>query len=296
MESKPGTKKVGLIARNLAMDTVQVLFRALQRYSDAQIFAIDELRLAAIPGKWNVFYPKFSLKNLDAVLFRQCTRTPTLLDFRLMVTEHLEKMGVHVVNSYKATRICKNKFSAIQYLQEHGIPTPATRLALTPKAAVRSIKSMRKPVVMKLISGSFGKGVMKIDSNAQAECIMDTLSTLGQMIYFQEYIETQGSDVRAFVVGDEVVAAMQRFATKKDEFRSNITIGGRGKKIELEPEVEELALKSAKVIGAEVAGVDIIVDGSPKVIEVNINPGLRISEITGVDVADKIARYVCGKK
>lgn len=287
--------KVGLITHNTELDSVNAIFRALKKYSEAHFFDINDLRLAAIPGKWNVFYPNFKLNKLDAVLLRYSSATPILLDFRLMVTEHLEKMGIHVINSYNATRICKNKFSVIQHLQEHGIPTPKTRLALNPRAAVRSIKSMRKPVVMKLLSGSFGKGVMKIDSNAQAESIMDTLSTLGQMIYFQEYIETQGRDVRAFVVGDEVVAAMQRSSTKKGEFRSNITIGGKGRKINLEPEIEELALKSAKVIGAEVAGVDIIVDGKPKVLEVNINPGLKIAEITGIDVADKIARYVCGR-
>ncbi len=288
-------KKVGLITHNPELKSVQTIFKKMKKYSDAYLFDIKDLRVAAIPGKWNIFYPKFKLRKLDAVLFRGCSATPTMLDFRLIISEHLEKMNIHVVNSYKATRICKNKFSAIQYLQERGIPTPKTRLAMTPEAAVKSIKSMKKPVVIKLLSGSYGKGVMKVNSNAEAESIIDTLGTLGQMIYFQEYIETRGRDIRVFVINDEVVAAMQRISRKKDEFRSNLAKGARGVKIKnLEPEIEELALKSAKVMGAEIAGVDIVVDGNPKVIEVNINPGMRIADITKVDVADRIARYICG--
>lgn len=285
--------KVGIITHNTKLKSVQRIFRYMEKYADAKLIDINKLRIAAIAKKWNVFYPKFKLSELDAVLFRGCTATSTMLDFRFMVSEHLEKMGIRVFNGSKATRICKNKFAVIQFLQDVGIPTPKTRLALNPKSAVKSIKSMKKPVIIKLLLGSHGRGVMKVNSNAEADSIMDTLKTLGQMIYFQEYIETEGKDIRVFVIGGRVVAVMERKG-RKDEFRSNITAGGRGKKININSKLKKLALDAAKAVGADIAGVDIILDGKPRVLEVNINPGMRIARITGVNIPKLIAQYVCG--
>jgi ribosomal protein S6--L-glutamate ligase len=288
-------KRVGLITHDLDLDSANKIFRALRKYTDPFLIDIFRLRVAAFPKKWNVYYPKLRLSTLDAVLFRGCTTPPTVFDFRLTVSEHLESMGVDVINSSRATGICRNKFSAIQVLQKNGVPTPETRLALTPRAAMRSIRKMKKPVILKLLQGSHGKGVIKVSSTEEASSVIDALWALGEMIYFQEYIETQGKDIRAFVVGDEVVAAMEREARKGD-FRANISKGGKGTKIELDSGLEKLALRAAKVVGAEIAGVDIVLDGKPKVIEVNINPGLKISRITKVNVADKIARYIAEKK
>ncbi len=285
--------KAGLITHDTELESVQKIFRCMQRYSDAKLIDVNKLRIAAIPKKWNIFYPKFRLSELDAVLFRGCTESPTLLDFRLILSEHMEKMGTMVFNGSRATRICKNKFSVIQFLQEAGIPTPKTRLALNPRAAIKSIKSMKKPVVIKLLLGSHGKGVMKVSSNAEASSIMDTLNKLGQMIYFQEYIETEGRDIRVFVIGNRAVAAMERQGAR-GEFRSNITAGGRGSKASISPEIESLALRAARAVGADICGVDVILDGKPRVIEVNINPGLKIAGVTGIDIPDLIARHVCG--
>lgn len=282
-----------IITHNPKLKSVQKIFKYMQKYSDAMLINVNKLRIAAVPGKWNIYYPKFKLSGLDSVLFRGCTADATILDFRLMLSEHMEKMGIRVFNGSVATRICKNKFSAIQFLQEVNIPTPKTRLALNPKAAVKSINSMKKPVIVKLLRGSFGRGVMKVNSNAEVSSIMDTLNTLGQMIYFQEYIETEGRDIRVVVIGGKVVAAMERRG-KNGDFRSNITTGGRGTKIDISPKIEKLALDATKAVGADIAGVDILVDGKPRVLEVNINPGLKIAGVTGVNVPKLIAQHVCG--
>ncbi len=287
-------KKVGVITENLNLASVNIIFNALKKYTESHLIDVYKLRAAAFQKKWDVFYPRLRLSSLDAVFFRGCLIPSSMLDFRLTVAEHLEGMGLDVINSSKATRICRNKFSAIQVLQRHGIPTPKTRAALTPKAAMRSIQKMKKPVVIKLLSGSHGKGVMKISSNDEAESVIDALWVLGEIIYFQEYIEAQGKDIRALVVGNQVVAAMQRTARQGD-FRSNLSRGGKGEKIEIDDELKKLALRSARAVDAEVAGVDIVVDGKPKVLEININPGLKISRITKVNVADKIARYIAEK-
>ena len=200
-------KRVGLIASDMTLESVAEISNALKKYCETEIIDISKLRLAAFPKRWDVFYPGLKLSTLDSVFFRGCLSPPVVFDFRLTLSEHLEGMGVDVVNSSKAARTCRNKFSAIQVLQRHGVPTPKTRLALTPDAAMKSIKKMKKPVIIKLLSGSRGKGVMKISSNDEAESVIDALWVLGETIYFQEYIETQGKDIRVVVVGDEAGGA-----------------------------------------------------------------------------------------
>ena len=288
-------KKVAVITHDMNLPNAHLIFNALKKRTDAHLIDLHRLRVAAFPRKWNVFCPRIRMKEFDTVYFRGCLVPSIVFDFRLTVSEHLEGMGIDVINSSKTARICRNKFSVMQALQKHGVPTPKTRLALTPSAAMRSIRKMKKPVIIKLISGSHGKGVMKISSNDEAESVIDALWALGEMLYFQEFVEACGKDIRAFVVGDEVVAAMERSA-RNGCFRSNISRGGRGQKIELDPKLEKLALKAAKVVGAEVAGVDIVLDGKPRVLEVNINPGLKISRVTKVNVAGKIAEYIANKQ
>ncbi len=287
-------KRVGVVTNNVNLASANMVFNALKKYTEPHLIDIYKLRAAAFPKKWDVFYPRLRLSSLDTVFFRGCLIPPSMMDFRLTVSEHLEGMGVDVINSSKATRICRNKFSVIQVLQKHGIPTPKTRSALTPSAAIRSIRKMKKPVVIKLLSGSHGKGVMKISSNDEAVSVIDALWALGEIIYFQEYIEANGKDIRVLVIGDEVVTAMERTARNGD-FRSNLSRGGTGTAVELDDRLRKLALRSARAVGAKVAGVDIVVDGKPMVLEVNINPGLKISRVTKVDVADRIARYIAEK-
>ncbi|MBN2331198.1 MAG: RimK family alpha-L-glutamate ligase [Candidatus Aenigmarchaeota archaeon] len=287
-------KRVGVITNNVNLASANIFFNAFKKRTQPYMIDIYNLRVAAFPKKWEVFYPRLRLSNLDAVFFRGCISPPSLLDFRLTVSEHLEEMGLDVINPSKATRICRNKFSTIQFLQRHGVPTPKTRAALTPSAAMRSIRKMKKPVIIKLLSGSHGKGVMRICSNDEAESVIDALWALGEIIYFQEYIETSGKDIRVIVLENEVIAAMERTARNGD-FRSNLSRGGKGEKVELEAGLRRLALKATKAVGAVFAGVDIVVDGRPKVLEVNINPGLKISRITEVNIADRVARYIAGK-
>lgn len=287
-------KKVAYITSDMDHWVTHALNKSLSKYADVKLLNIENLRVAATQNKWNVYHPKLKLSSMDTVFIRGCQAPAALFDFKLTVSEHLEFMGLDVINSSKSIRISRNKFSAIQVLQKNGIPTPKTRLALTPKAAMKSIRKMKKPVIIKLLKGSCGKGVMKISSNDEAESVIDALSVLNEMIYFQEYIENEGKDIRVFVVGDEIVTAMERYA-KPGGFRSNISQGGKGSKVELDNKLEKLALKSAKVVGTDIAGVDLILNGKPKVIEINSNPGLDISKITKVDVADRIAKYIADK-
>jgi len=146
---------------------------------------------------------------------------------------------------------------------------------------------------MKFPSGTQGKGVMFADSFASASSMMDALSALRQPFLIQEFVETGGVDTRAIVVGDKVVAAMNR-ESKEGEMRANIHAGGKGTPTELDSYTKKIAVESARVIGAEICAVDILesVKG-PVIIELNLSPGLQgVTEATKIDVADKIAKHL----
>jgi ribosomal protein S6--L-glutamate ligase len=178
-------------------------------------------------------------------------------------------------------------------LQQNGIPMPETYLAATPAAAKKILEKVHYPIVMKFPSGTQGKGVMFADSFASANSLLDALIALKQPFLIQEYIETEGADLRVIVVGDNVVAAMQRKAVAGEK-RANIHAGGKGTSITLDPATTKIAVKTAQLIGADICAIDILegVKG-PLVIEVNISPGLQgITSVTGINVAEHIAKFL----
>ncbi len=178
-------------------------------------------------------------------------------------------------------------------LQRAKVPQPQTFIASTSPAAKKIIKKMPYPIVLKLPTGTHGKGVMLADSYESASSMIDALAVLKQPFLLQEYIETESTDTRAFVVGDEVVASMKRIAVKGEK-RANIHTGGRGEATTLSTQAKKTAIMAARAMGAEICGVDMLESvRGPKVIEVNVSPGLQgITKATGVQVADKIAKYL----
>jgi ribosomal protein S6--L-glutamate ligase len=186
-----------------------------------------------------------------------------------------------------------DKSITLSKMQKAKVPIPKTYLTSSPAAAKDILGKVNYPIVMKFPQGTQGKGVMFADSKASASSMMDALSALKQPFLIQEYLDTGGTDIRALVVGNKVVAAMKRIA-QQGEQRANIHAGGKGEKVELSEEAEKIAVNAAKAIGAEICGIDMLesVHG-PKVIEANLSPGLQgISTTTHIDVADKIAKYL----
>jgi ribosomal protein S6--L-glutamate ligase len=170
---------------------------------------------------------------------------------------------------------------------------PKTYLASSTEGAKRILEDVNYPIILKFPSGTQGKGVMIADSIQSALTVLDAMAALKQPVLIQEYIETGGIDTRAIVVGEKVVASMCR-ESKKGDVRSNIHAGGTGKSCELDIKTKKLAVDAAKVVGAEICGVDILqgIKG-PMVIEINLSPGLQgVTKATKIDVADKIASYL----
>ncbi|MBL7056211.1 RimK family alpha-L-glutamate ligase, partial [Candidatus Woesearchaeota archaeon] len=178
-------------------------------------------------------------------------------------------------------------------LQYNKIPMPGTYVVSSIDAAKKILNQVNFPIIMKFPHGTQGKGVMFADSFAAASSMLDTIENLKNPFLIQEYIETDGSDIRAFVVGNKVVASVKRRAVFGEK-RANIHAGAKGESIVLDTHTQKLAVRTAKAIGAEICAVDMLetVKG-PEVIEANLSPGLQgITESTQVDVAEKIAKYL----
>jgi ribosomal protein S6--L-glutamate ligase len=215
----------------------------------------------------------------------------SITDYGLAVLTHFERAGVPSVNSTISIQRSRDKLRALQYLSAHDVGIPRTAIARTPEAIRGAVDAVGgTPVIIKLLKGTQGVGVMKAESPEGVESIIDTLWGLGQNIILQEFIaESRGRDLRAIVVGGELVATMRRTA-KKGEFRSNLHRGGNGQRTELPAAYARAALDAARIMGLGVAGVDLLEsrDG-PRVIEVNSSPGLRgVERATGIDVAQRI--------
>ena len=218
----------------------------------------------------------------------------SVTDYGLAVLTHFERAGIPSVNSTIAIQRSRDKLRALQYLSAHDVGIPRTAIARTPEAIRGAVDAVGgTPVIIKLLKGTQGVGVMKAESPEGVESIIDTLWGLGQNIILQEFIaESQGRDLRAIVIGGELVAAMRRTA-KKGEFRSNLHRGGNGERAELAAPYVRAALDAARIMGLGIAGVDLLESRhGPRVIEVNSSPGLRgVERATGIDVAQRIIAH-----
>lgn len=223
----------------------------------------------------------------------------TINDYALGVVRQFELAGVPLVNGFGAILLARNKFLGLQTLAAAGIPVPDTRLVVNIKGFMEAVDRLGGfPVVVKMPCGRQGSGVVRIDSGIASEFIMAHLQDNSRGVLVQEYLAPEGRrDIRAFVVGGQMVGAME-LAPLPGDFRSNIHLTGQGKGLSLDPKLSELAVQSAEVLGLEVAGIDIIVDkaGIPKVVEVNYSPGFRgLEQATGLDIASRIIGYAADR-
>jgi len=211
------------------------------------------------------------------------------------VVRQFEMMGVYSVNESVAITRSRDKLRAVQLLSRRGIGLPVTGFANSPDDTEDLLQFVGgAPVVIKLLEGTQGVGVVLAETKKAAESVIEAFSGLKANFMVQEFIEEAGgSDIRCLVVGDKVVAAMKRQG-KEGEFRSNLHRGGSAKLIKITPEERSTAVRSAKVMGLNVAGVDLLRSNhGPVVMEVNSSPGLEgIERATDRDVAGMIIEFI----
>jgi ribosomal protein S6--L-glutamate ligase len=232
------------------------------------------------------------LSSYDAILPRIGN---SITYFGTAVVRQFEQMDVYTPNTANGISNARDKLRATQILSRHNIGMPATAFVRN-RADVRPAIDLvgGAPVVIKLLEGTQGIGVILAPEAKVAEAIIETLHSTNQNVLIQRFIaESKGRDIRALVVGDRVVAAMRRKANG-DEFRSNVHRGGSVEPVELTPEYERIAVRSAQIMGLKVAGVDMLEgNDGPLVMEVNSSPGLEgIESATKLDVAGAIIDYI----
>lgn len=265
-------------------------FEAMQKYFDeVDMIQLKDIEISITGKKAEILYKGASLPKYDCIFAKGSFRYSQLLRSLTTILEGKVYMPINPT----AFTIAHDKLLTQLMLQQHNIPMPKTYISATVEASKEVLRNMNYPIIMKFPQGTQGKGVMFADSFASASTILDAITSLNQSFIIQEYIETNSSDVRVFVIGERVVAAMIRKG-QGEEKRSNTHQGGLVEPIELDEATKEIAVKAAKATGAEICGVDILESGrGPLVIETNISPGLQgITKATKIDIADLIAQQL----
>ncbi|MFN2235865.1 MAG: lysine biosynthesis protein LysX [Anaerolineales bacterium] len=212
----------------------------------------------------------------------------------LYLSRIFEANGIRVVNSSVVAERCGDKYITSQLLVQHGIPTPRVMMAFDPEAALQAVETMGYPCVLKPVIGSWGRLLAKIDNPTMAQAIIEHKSLLGvnhQIFYIQEYIEKPGRDIRAFVVGEEVIGAIYR---SSENWITNTARGGEASNCPITPEIAELCRYAADAIGHGLLAVDLLEtpDGL-MIIEVNHTMEFRNSiQTTGINIPARMVDYL----
>ncbi len=285
-------QRLCILSRTRALYSTSRLVEAA-RAQGARPLVMDTLRCTMVvaSGGNTLLYRGVDVRGLAAAIPRIGA---SITGYGMAVVSHLDTMGVPVVNSAAAISRSRDKLRCLQLLAQGGLGVPRTVMAAAGANVPRLVDAVGGlPCIIKLLRGTQGVGVMIANTAAEAETIVQTFWGLGQDVCLQEFIaESKGRDVRALVVGDEVVGAMRRKA-RRGEFRSNLHRGGEGSAARLDPRYAKTAVAAAKLIGLTVCGVDMLeaTDG-PRVMELNSSPGLEgLERATKKDIAGAIVAH-----
>jgi ribosomal protein S6--L-glutamate ligase len=246
-------------------------------------------------GEPDLRYRSKRLSDYDAILPRIGA---SITYFGTAVVRQFEQMDVYTPNTALGITNSRDKLRALQILSRHALGMPHTTFVRDRADVLPAIERLGgAPIIIKILEGTQGVGVILAETTKVAEAIIETLQTAKQNVLIQRFVaESKGRDIRAFVVGDSVVAAMRRVA-QGDEFRSNVHRGGRAEPVELDSAYEETAVRAAQIMGLRVAGVDMLegADG-PQIMEVNSSPGLEgIEGATGLDIAGAVIDFIANQ-
>jgi len=273
--------RVGVLCSRIRVEE-KLIFKALrQRGADCERVDVNTITLGLSEG----------INGYDVVLLRCLSHSRALYASKL-----LGDNGQRTINAYEVIATSGDKLLTSLALVKHGVPTPCTKVAFTPQSALEAIEQMGYPVVLKPLNGSWGRLLAKINDRDAAETILEHKHTLGgyrhSIFYIQEYIDKPGRDIRSFVVGGEVIAAIYRHAP---HCITNTARGGEAMACPLTPQIELISRAAAEAVGGGVVAIDILEapDGRLLVSEVNHTPEFRNSIApTGVDIPGRIVDYV----
>jgi len=232
------------------------------------------------------------LKDVDALIIRPIGRgSLEELVFRMDMLYKLEREGFYIINPAEAIEHCVDKYDILSILEDSGIPIPRTFATESANEAVKAFHELGGNVVVKPIFGSRGIGATRVTDPEIALTVFKAITFQHGVIYLQEFVDHGTTDIRAFVIGDRVVAAMRRVATG---WKTNYSQGARPAPTKLSKEFEALAVKASNAVGCKISGVDILEgpDG-PKICDVNSQPGWKgLQVVTKVNIAEEIVNFM----
>jgi ribosomal protein S6--L-glutamate ligase len=285
--------KIAMMARNANLYSHKRLKEAAEKRGH-ELDIINTLRcyMNIASRRPDIYYNGEKLPKYDAVIPRIGA---SVTFYGLAVLRQFEVQGVYPLNESVAIGRSRDKLRSMQLLAREGIGLPVTTFAHDPKQTEEVLRlAGGAPLVVKLLEGTQGIGVVLADTDRSAKSVIEAFRGAGVNILVQEFIkEAGGTDIRALVVGGRVIAAMKRTGAE-DDFRSNLHRGGSAQSIKISPEERSTAIRSAKAMGLNVCGVDMLrANHGPVVMEVNSSPGIEgVEKATGIDVASKIIEHL----
>jgi len=264
---------------------------AIARGHECQIIRYPRCYVDVQQNNPHVWYEGKDLSDFDVIIPRI---SPSHTTYAAAITRQFEMMNVYTLNRSIAIVRSRDKLRTMQLLAKAGVGIPKTVFSKSTRAVDDLIDQIGVPMIIKVARGSQGNGVVLAETRKAAKSVVQAFYVENVSILLQEFIEeASGADIRAFVVGNQVIASYKR-QSLDDDFRSNIHQGGKGTSIRLTEEERKTAIKAAKATGLQVCGVDLIQSvRGPLVLEVNSSPGLEgIESVTGRDIATKIIEYV----
>ncbi len=232
------------------------------------------------------------LEDLDALIIRPIGRgSLEELVFRMDMLHKMERQGFYMVNPPGAIEHCVDKYDILALLEDVGVPVPRTLATESVNEAIKAFDELGGDVVVKPIFGSRGQGATRVNDIDIADTIFKAITFHHGVIYMQEFIEHGHTDIRAFVLGNQVIASMRRVATG---WKTNYSRGAKPAPTEISDDFKELAVKAAKAVGCKVAGVDILEgpDGA-RIVDVNSQPGWKgLQAVSEVNIAEEIVKFV----
>ena len=287
--------KIAVLSRNRNLYSTKRIIEAGEQRGH-EIVLLDHMKCVLVieQGRPHIYYNGKEVTGVNAVVPR-IGASATF--YGSAVVRQFEMMKIFTAVESQALVRSRDKLRSLQILARAGLGIPKTAFASSPKdkdidSVIEAIGGA--PCVVKLLEGTQGIGVILAENQKAAKSVIEAFLKLDASILVQEFIkESRGADIRVFVVDGQIVGAMKRQA-KEGEFRSNLHRGGSATVIKLSPEERATAIKAAKKLGLDIAGVDLLQsDRGPLVMEVNSSPGLEgIEGATGLDIAGKIIEYV----
>ena len=285
--------KIGILSRKADLYSTRRLVEAA-RHRGHVVQVINQLRcyMNITSHQPEIHYKGERLEGFDAIIPRIGA---SITFYGTAVVRQFEMIGVFCLNESVAISRSRDKLRSLQLLARKGIGLPVTGFAHSTKYTDDLIRLVGgPPLVVKMIEGTQGVGVVLAETDQAAQSVIQALRSLKANILVQEFIkESSGRDIRCWVIGEKVVAAMLRQGPE-GEFRSNLHRGGRAETVRITPEERSTAVRAAKIMGLRVAGVDMLRSNhGPVIMEVNSSPGLEgIEKATGKDVAGMVIAYI----